>query len=197
MWLALDVDYRNTTAQTEEARCAVVGFEHWTDAIASLERVYRVTDVQPYESGAFYKRELPCLIHAIEQLRQERVAIDGVVVDGYVWLPAEPAQRASEPQDAQEPAPERARLSPGLGARLSAYLQAISIANGQVIGVAKTLFAGADRVAHSVLRGESKKPLWVTSQVVPTAQAALWVEQMDGEHRVPTLLRRVDQLCRA
>jgi deoxyribonuclease V len=91
---------------------------------------------------------------------------DLLVVDGYVWL-----------------GPER----PGLGAHL---FQAVGL---PVIGVAKTAFRCE---AAEVYRGESRKPLLVTSQGIEIEAAAKAIESMHGPFRLPTLLKRVDQLCR-
>lgn len=96
--------------------------------------------------------------------------VAGVVVDGFVWL---------------------AEDRPGLGAHLRSAIPGID-----VIGVAKTGFRGSEGVALPVLRGESTKPLWVTAEGVGVAQAAGWVQGMHGEFRLPTLLKRVDALCR-
>ena len=63
-----------------------------------------------------------------------------------------------------------------------------------VVGVAKQAFA--DGVAKPVLRGASKQPLWVTAVGTDVNSACERVRAMHGEHRIPTLLRRVDALCR-
>lgn len=63
-----------------------------------------------------------------------------------------------------------------------------------VIGVAKNPFRGG--VALPLLRGESKKPLWVSSVGVEPCLAVEWISSMSGEHRMPTLLKRVDELSR-
>jgi deoxyribonuclease V len=63
-----------------------------------------------------------------------------------------------------------------------------------VIGVAKTHFKDAPAV--EVLRGDSAKPLYVTAAGVSTEEAAGWVRQMHGGHRIPTLLKTVDHLAR-
>ena len=64
-----------------------------------------------------------------------------------------------------------------------------------VVGVAKTRFAGAaDAVA--VCRGGSRSPLFVTAVGVDVQEAAQKVAAMHGPYRLPTLLKRVDQLAR-
>lgn len=91
-----------------------------------------------------------------------------VIVDGHAWL-----------------GPDK----PGLGARLLAAEPRLRT----VIGVAKTRYAGAP--AEAVLRGTSATPLWVDEAGV-TVGAAARVASMHGPHRMPTMLRLVDQLCR-
>ena len=62
-----------------------------------------------------------------------------------------------------------------------------------VIGIAKSRYDSA--VAEEVYRGHSKKSLLVTS-TGDVKEAAELVKNMNGEHRLPTLVTRVDQLCR-
>jgi deoxyribonuclease V len=154
---AVDVAYGDAGA-----RAAAVWFEGWDATAASSEKVCLIDEVAPYEPGAFYKRELPCLLAVLAGVRPECV-----VIDGYVWL-----------------GPDRS----GLGAHLH---QALGV---PIVGVAKTSFREAP--AMSVLRGESKNPLFVTAVGMDTGAAAAAVARMHGPFRIPTLLRRVDQLAR-
>ena len=64
-----------------------------------------------------------------------------------------------------------------------------------VIGVAKTPFQDISD-EHKLLRGKSKKPLYVTAidDLITAKQNIL---SMHGDFRLPTLLRRVDQNTRA
>lgn len=78
---------------------------------------------------------------------------------------------------------------PGLGAHL---WDAIG-KQGRVVGVAKTFFAGSHGV--EVLRGTSERPLYVTA-TDDQDLAATQIRSMHGEHRMPSLLRLVDQLAR-
>ena len=50
--------------------------------------------------------------------------------------------------------------------------------------------------ARAVLRGRSAAPLYVTAVGLDVDDAATHVRRMHGDHRVPTLLRRLDHLCR-
>ncbi len=171
-WIALDVDYRESAdGGGEHAMVAAVAFDAWDAEAPSSELVVRVEGVKPYVSGRFFEREMPCLLAAIEAAKSKGIAIDGVVVDGYVWL-------------------DEAR--PGLGAHLWEALGE----SVPVIGVGKTRFDGAERVQREVLRGQSKKPLYVTAAGISVETAANCVASMAGAHRVATLLARVDRLCR-
>lgn len=163
MLACVDVDYRDAGAV---AACVV--FENWEDAAALEEHVVRIDRVEAYEPGAFYRRELPCLLAVLERVT---VPLTGVVIDGYVWLAAE---------------------RPGLGARLYDALDRTMA----VIGVAKTAFRGND-AALEVLRGSSKRPLFVTAEGTDVAAAADGVRRMHGAHRIPTLLALVDRRCRS
>jgi deoxyribonuclease V len=151
----------------DDAVAACVLFRSWSDESNSGEHVRHIRGVQAYVPGQFYKRELPCLLAVLGEVSEP---LDLVVVDGYVWLADE--------------------SRPGLGAHLH---QALGI---PVVGVAKTRFASA-KLAVSVVRGEnSTKPLFVTAVGLEAEVAAQHVRSMHGPHRLPTLLRRVDQLCR-
>lgn len=150
------------------ALLACVLFEKWTSDMPVKEVQERIEKVEPYEPGSFYLRELPCLLKVLSRLKDGLAA---VIIDGYVWL-----------------GPEN---RPGLGARLYEALDR----NTPVIGVAKSPFKGALN-AQRVLRGKSARPLYITSAGMEPVEAARKIAGMHGSHRIPTLLRRVDRLCR-
>jgi deoxyribonuclease V len=162
MIAALDVQYDEPTAA---ATSAAVVFHAWGDAEPHSEHVVRTTGIAPYEPGAFYKRELPCLLAVLKGLP---VAPSLVVIDGYVTLGD--------------------KL--GLGTHLWEALERRT----PIIGVAKTRFHGA--AAKEVLRGGSLSPLYVTAVGIDVDEAAAHIQAMAGPHRIPTLLKRVDQLAR-
>jgi deoxyribonuclease V len=56
MVIAFDTHYSNDGATT-----ACVTFENWEDDISTQDFVEFIQTVAPYESGKFYKRELPCI----------------------------------------------------------------------------------------------------------------------------------------
>ena len=79
---------------------------------------------------------------------------------------------------------------PGLGRRLYDALGK----KVHVVGVAKSWFVGAQAI--QVLRGSSKNPLYVTAAGMDAVDAADLVRQMHGRNRIPTILKRVDDLSR-
>ena len=162
MIACVDVDYREVGAVA-----ACVCFQAWGDDTPASESAIEIRDVAPYQSGQFYRRELPCIL-AVLKLLPELPPV--IIIDGYVWLGAQ---------------------QPGLGAHLYEALGR----RVAVIGVAKTRFVRAEPV-EAVLRGRSRSPLYVTAVGMDVAEAAGHIRTMHGPYRIPTLLKRVDQLSR-
>ncbi len=73
----VDVDYRGTGATA-----GGLWFHGWGAEATECQAVASIPEVTPYEPGAFYKRELPCLLKVLALGPPAAV----VVVDGYVWL---------------------------------------------------------------------------------------------------------------
>lgn len=149
------------------AQVGCVSFRDWPDGSPSHELAVSVPPAAEYETGQFYLRELPCLLAAIAELPQFPAVI---VVDGYVWLGAQ---------------------RPGLGH----YLYNALSRQCPVIGVAKNSFQNND-MAVQVLRGKSSRPLYLTSVGIPVQTAYNHISEMHGEFRIPTLIKRADQLAR-
>ncbi len=151
-----------------QARAACVVIRDWTDPAPAEEHVAIVDGVEDYQPGEFFRRELPCIQAVLGKIDHD---IDCIVIDGYVWLDA--------------------NGRPGLGA----YLYESCDSQIPIVGVAKNSFKDHE---HSVelLRGESQRPLYVTAAGLPLSEAVDNVQKMHGNHRVPTVLRRVDQLSR-
>jgi deoxyribonuclease V len=150
------------------ATAAALLFRDWSDEQPIEEIVIPIERVEPYEPGQFYRRELPCLRALLAAARAKPQTI---IIDGYVWLGDE--------------------QHPGLGAHLFEAMGR----EAAIIGVAKTKFAGAGQV-EEVRRGTSQNPLYVTAAGLEVSEAARRIREMAGPFRIPTLLRRVDQLCR-
>lgn len=147
---------------------ACVVFRAWEDEAEAAHFVDRGPPAEPYVPGEFYRRELPALLRVLALVPDP---LTTVIIDGYVWLAGEDR--------------------PGLGAHLYEALER----RVPVIGVAKTAFH-ASRLAVPVLRGASQRPLLVTSVGVDVQAAAASIQHMHGPSRLPTLLKRVDRLCR-
>jgi deoxyribonuclease V len=73
----VDVDYRTNGAVT-----AGLWFCGWTADSTEFQAVEFFPEVAEYEPGAFYRREMPCLLGVLARGPRP----DIVVVDGYVWL---------------------------------------------------------------------------------------------------------------
>jgi deoxyribonuclease V len=154
--------------RTAGAVAAGVLFRTWTDCAPARALRTRLDAVAPYVPGQFYKRELPCILALVKCLARLPAVL---VVDGYVYLGRE--------------------RRPGLGK----YLYNALNGRAAVVGVAKSRFKGTPTAAK-VLRGGSRRPLYVTALGMSATEARRHVVSMCGAHRVPRLLRVVDQLSR-
>ncbi|HOY16112.1 MAG TPA: endonuclease V [Haliscomenobacter sp.] len=150
------------------AQCAYALFDSWAATESVQVSCVRVEQVAPYEPGAFYKRELPGLLQALASVD---MPLEAILIDAYVWL------------------------DEGRGG-LGWYLYEALEQKIPVVGIAKTRFRPAEKVAISVLRGESKNPLWVTAIGMEADFAAEKVQEMAGEFRIPEMLKLVDGRCR-
>lgn len=156
--------------QDEKAIVAGVLFHFWDAPKAAEELVFEmeIDRVGEYEPGQFYKRELPCILALLETLE---TLPEIIVIDGYVYLGSE--------------------RTPGLGQRLYDAIEGRSI----VIGVAKTRFQDTP-ASTEVYRGKSQNPLYVTAIGLSNPEAKRFIMDMQGENRIPTLLKRVDRLTK-
>lgn len=163
MILAIDVGY-------SENKALAIGvlFEDWNSTEPMKIYKEQIENIEPYEAGAFYKRELPCILSLLDHICENVTAI---VVDGYVHLGAE--RRA------------------GLGAHLFDALDA----KIPVIGVAKNYFKETP-IEHEVFRGKSQKPIYVTAVGMSLDQGIKYIQYMDGKNRIPTLLKLADRYSR-
>ncbi|MDJ0783869.1 MAG: endonuclease V [Desulfosarcinaceae bacterium] len=114
MRAALDVHYRTDGLASAAAVC----FQHWNDPVPAQVMVRLMPTPADYRPGAFYRRELPCLLALIREMDSPP---DLLLIDGYVTL----GPRA------------------GLGRHLYRALDAVL----PVIGVAKSPYPGAVGIA--------------------------------------------------
>lgn len=152
----------------DSAIAAGVTFQDWSNESPAGTFISSVSPIHAYIPGQFYKRELPC-IDAL--LKEHNLYPDIIVVDGFVTLDTEG--------------------KPGLGHYLYEHLnRAVT-----VIGVAKNPFKNMPE-EFKLYRGESSKPLYVSSVGIPLEEAKKNIQSMAGNYRFPTLLKQVDSLCR-
>ncbi|PWN65988.1 endonuclease V [Chryseobacterium oncorhynchi] len=154
-------DYANTVC---------IAFDNWTSE-REIETFTEQTDINSgYESGAFYKRELPCILSLLDKIVLQDDDI--IIVDGYVTLDND------------------GKI--GLGGHLYEALKE----KFAVVGIAKNEFTTPDFQRRNVFRGESKTPLFITAKGIDVDEVKHSVEQMHGPYRIPTLLKKLDQLSR-
>lgn len=154
--------------RASQAFAAGVLFKNWQDGEPTAELTAEISTVAEYEPGQFYKRELPCILELLKRLPQ---LLAYIVIDGYVYLDRD--------------------HKPGLGKRLYDALEE----KAAVIGVAKSRFKDTPPETE-VFRGNSKRALYVTAVGISETDAKNCVMRMHGEHRLPALLKRVDQLSK-
>ena len=154
--------------RNDAASIAGIYFACWSDVQAKETFHSTLNAVEEYRPGQFYLRELPCITRL---LKEHHLTPDIIVIDGYVYLGEE--------------------SDPGLGMHLYNELEG----KIPIIGVAKKQYRKAKRETE-VYRGNSKRPLYVTSVGIDLETAKSNVRSMQGKHRVPTLLKYVDQECK-
>jgi len=152
----------------DHAVAVCILFENWTDSMPAACYHTTLTNIAPYIPGQFYLRELPCILKVLEFVDQY---IEVILIDGYVWL--------------------ENRRSPGLGAYLYYKLKEMT----PVIGVAKSQYRQS-KAAEKIIRGRSKKPLYVTAVGMDQSLAASLIVKMHGKFRIPTLLKTADQISK-
>jgi deoxyribonuclease V len=154
----------------EEDRAWVAGvlFHHWGDAKPVDEHIIQCAVANEYRPGEFFRRELPCIERLLREIDHP---LDCIIVDGYVYLGSD--------------------RRPGLGKYLfDAMKQQVP-----VIGVAKTPYHDTPDTMATFRRGTSR-PLYVSAAGMPDEVARQRIRTMHGNHRIPTVLQRVDRLCR-
>ena len=161
MILAFDTYYFDNKAKT-----VCVSFDNWTDGTPKNIDSEIIEGVPEYESGAFYKRELPCILSLLKQFNLDD--IEYIIVDGYVILDNE------------------GKL--GLGGYLFEALNE----KIPIIGVAKSKFSLNTLNAKQLLRGSSKNPLHISAKGIDLDKATELIQSMHGNYRMPTLLQILD-----
>ncbi len=151
----------------DKAKTVCVHFDDWTAATPIKIEQEIISGIAAYEPGAFYKRELPCILSLLEKIDLNN--IDLIIVDSFVLLDDEGKW--------------------GLGA----YLYDILKEQIPVIGVAKTGFHKNKKNVRELLRGKSSKPLYISAVGLDLDNAYSHIKAMHGDYRMPTLLQILDQ----
>lgn len=153
-----------------KAKTVCLEFENWNEDKNFKVHTEIIDNVSEYIPGEFYKRELPCIISLLNQMNLKN--IEAIIVDGFVYLDDDKKH--------------------GLGGHLYEKLNK----EVPIIGVAKTNFASIEKDKKALVRGESAKPLYITSIGIDLEEAFQKVETMAGEFRMPTLLKELDRLTK-
>jgi deoxyribonuclease V len=159
---AVDVHYGGL----DEAKAALIVCEELAFSTVQSEHIADIPRTAPYEPGALFRRELPC-IRAVLALGPH---LQLLVIDGYATL--DPSGR------------------PGLGSHVA---DATGI---PVIGIAKTPFRTATHAAEVTRGTATRPLYVTAAGGVDIAEAARIVAAMAGPHRIPAALARVDRLAR-
>ena len=149
MKLAADAYYAGN-----KAKIVGVLFENFSDE-KPLKIISKIVDgVAPYESGSFYKRELPCIVSLLQDLDVRDIS--PIVIDGFVYLGDDSRY--------------------GLGGHSYERLER----RVQIVGVAKSPFKGSCKLVREICRGGSKRPLFVSAVGINLDEAAQLVKGMSG-----------------
>ena len=149
-------------------KAKVVGgfFEEWS-ANQLIKIAYKeVDEVAEYIPGEFYKRELPCILEFLKEHNHEE--IECIIIDGFIFLDDENKK--------------------GLGA----YLYESLNNKLPIIGVAKSKFYNNTKNTIELVRGQSKNPVYISAVGIDLNVAAQFINSMQGEFRLPNLIKQVD-----
>lgn len=165
MNLAIDVQYKESYAK------AVGVLFDWYDESPREIITTIVKEVAEYQSGQFYKRELPCILELLKEIDIQN--LECIIVDGHVYIDND--------------------KNFGLGG----YLYESLGKELPIIGVAKKSFFNTDKVSFPVYRGVSENPLFVSSIGIDVEIAIDNIKNMHGEYRIPSLLKKLDGLTKS
>jgi deoxyinosine 3'endonuclease (endonuclease V) len=167
--IAIDTFYESD----EKAFTVGVLFNSWQDKVpSSIISVTSENNFGPYIPGQFYKRELPCILDLLKNLDLSK--LDFIVLDGFLRL-----------KDSN------GNVHDGLGLHLKKKLNMPQL---KLIGVAKSLYCKCDEISVKLYRNkEVTKPLFIQGEGISNQLAANLIYSMDGNYRLPTLLKILDK----
>ena len=164
MIVAIDIHYKETYA-----KAVCIAF-NWTDETSDNIYIAKIEDVEPYVSGEFYKRELPCILKVLEQIDLD--TLEAIIIDGHVFVHNDGKY--------------------GLGG----YLWEALDKKVPIIGIAKKSFIHTENVSTPITRGSSESPLFVSCIGIDKETVLEKVKLLHGEYRMPTILKLVDTFTR-
>ncbi len=128
------------------AKTVCIQFENWTNSKIINILIEELSEIEEYKSGEFYRRELPCILSLIKKI--DLTKCEAIIIDGYVVLDD--------------------NKNNGLGGYLYEKLDC----KIPIIGVAKNDYPKIEKLKKEILRGESKKPLYITSKGIDLEKAS-------------------------
>ncbi|UFH35075.1 endonuclease V [Flavobacterium acetivorans] len=152
-----------------EAKVVAVVFNSEDETPQSIV-IDQITGIEDYVSGEFYKRELPCIDSILQKVNLND--IEAVIIDGHIYVDDDGTF--------------------GLGG----YTWESLNKKIPVIGVAKNSFFRNKNTVKKVFRGESKKPLYVSSIGIDLDSATNLIKNMKGDYRIPTILKELDRITK-
>lgn len=168
MLLSVDVDYRFQNDKDYYAIVAGISFNNWCDnsPINTYHSLCKPEEYGDYEPGGFYKRELPCIL---KLLNEYKLSPSVIIIGGFVYLNKE--------------------LDPGLGWYLYNKTKI------PVVGIAENPFREIIPDTF-VYRGNSEKPLYVSTVGLSLEETKEKIRNMHGKYRLPTLIKLTDRESR-
>ncbi|OXA75885.1 endonuclease V [Flavobacterium columnare] len=143
---------------------------NWEDAEPKETIIDIKQGIEEYIPGEFYKRELPCIEALLKKIPLEKLEI--IIIDGHIYV-----------DDS---------LKYGLGG----YVWELLEKKIPIIGVAKNAFHSNKTTVEPVYRGESKKPLYVSTIGIEIGKAVGHLKNMHGNFRIPSILKELDTITK-
>nr|WP_165763184.1 endonuclease V [Flavobacterium sp. AJR] len=143
---------------------------NWEDETPQDTIVEQITGIEEYVPGEFYKRELPCIESIVKKVNLNN--IEAIIIDGHIYVDNNGEF--------------------GLGG----YTWKSLNEKIPIIGVAKTSFFRNKNTVREVFRGESIKPLYISSIGIDLYIAINKVKNMHGNFRIPTILKELDRITK-
>ena len=149
-----------------KAKTIGIAFDDWKNDEPIKIYSEIIEGIAEYEPRLFYKREMPCILSLLKKIDLSKIEL--IIVDGYVILD------------------DNGKY--GLGGHLYENLNE----KIPIIGVAKSGYDSNKINSKALLRGESKRPLYVSAIGIELNLAFEHIKSMHGNYRIPTLLQIMD-----